>query len=218
MSSGAVGDCGKERTLTRSVRTRKGTVLPVVVENSSGSKTDSIGTETETVAGWVCSVKEESEIETDIVVGWSGLERKEREWSTQAQSGFDTSSENKMSRRDHESKDSGRGHTPAPSVNEMMQMFLEVGRRRDEEKREREDECRSNREQQALLVQSLMERWVAPEPAPVCTTFDLPRMKEEEEIEKFIPIFETSLQINEVPQNLWKQKLLTHLPLEGSPC
>jgi len=39
-------------------------------------------------------------------------------------------------------------------------------------------------------------------------------MKDAEEIEKFIPIFETSLRINKIPQPLWKQQLLTHLPLD----
>jgi len=40
-------------------------------------------------------------------------------------------------------------------------------------------------------------------------------MKEEDEVEKFIPIFESFLRINKVPQGLWKQKLLTYHPLES---
>jgi len=64
-------------------------------------------------------------------------------------------------------------------------------------------------------MQSLMERQAIPDPTPVRPSYDLPRMKVEEEMEKFIPIFETSLRMNHVPQELWKQKLLTHLPLDA---
>jgi len=40
-------------------------------------------------------------------------------------------------------------------------------------------------------------------------------MKETDELEEFIPIFEASLKVNNVPASLWKQKLLTHLPLKS---
>jgi len=47
MSSETVEDCGEERRLRRSARTRKGTTIPSVVEGNSD--TDSIGTEAETI-------------------------------------------------------------------------------------------------------------------------------------------------------------------------
>jgi len=155
---------GDERTLRRSARTRKGTELPVVIESSGGSETDNIETETETVAGWDCLRHEESETESETVAGWSGVCREEREWSTQAQSDFVVAERgDTMSRRDHESKDLGRGATPAPSVNEMMQLFIYEGKRRDDEQRE---ERRRAMEQQNLLMQSLMDRRTTSEPVP----------------------------------------------------
>jgi len=46
------------------------------------------------------------------------------------------------------------------------------------------------------------------------THVELPKMKETDELEEFIPIFETALRVNNVPPPLWKQKLITHLPLQ----
>jgi len=142
--------------------------------------------------------------------------------------------------------DSGRGATPAPGFADVMQMFLEENRRReelercrrDEENRRREDELRrqeaererkkesiriqrenereANRAQQERLIQTLTEnRRRTPEPSTTTSSYDLPRMREEDELEEFIPVFETSLRVYNVPANLWKQKLLTHLPLKS---
>jgi len=60
-----------------------------------------------------------------------------------------------------------------------------------------------------------MEKRAVPEHAPVQAVFDLPRMKDSDELEEFIPVFETSLRVNGVSKPLWKQKLLTHLPLKA---
>jgi len=99
--------------------------------------------------------------------------------------------------------------------------------RRDEENRRREDERRqqeiererrdeASRAQQERLIETLRDnRHRPPEPSPTVTSFDLPRMREDDELEEFIPVFEASLRVNNVPNPLWKQKLLTHLPLKS---
>jgi len=249
MSDGVVGDCEETRTLRRNTRTRKGTAPPVV-ESSCNSDTDNIDTETETVDGW-------SGVEPDSV----------GEWSDQAQCNFYTSHKEStkketMSRRDNESKDSGRGHTPGLSMNEFMQMFFEEQRRRDEvekkrrdeEKREREEEQKRRNEERRqerekredervrrkeareqerrereeerarreeasrardeLLFSSLRDNRLAPPghaPTPIA---ELPKMKDNDEMETFIPIFEASLRMYHVPGNAWKAKLTSQLPLK----
>jgi len=60
-----------------------------------------------------------------------------------------------------------------------------------------------------------MTRQAPPEHAPAPAVFDIPRMREANELEEFIPVFETFLRVNDVPKPLWKQKLLTHLPLKA---
>jgi len=40
-------------------------------------------------------------------------------------------------------------------------------------------------------------------------------MKDGDELEEFISIFDVSLRVNNVPRPLWKQKLITHLPLKS---
>jgi len=66
------------------------------------------------------------------------------------------------------------------------------------------------------LFETLRENRPIPQVhAPVATNFDLPKMKESDELEEFISVFEASLRVNNVPDELWKPKLMTHLPLKS---
>jgi len=51
------------------------------------------------------------------------------------------------------------------------------------------------------------------EPA-VSATVELPRMREQDNVEQFLPLFEMALRVNKVPKRLWKAKLISHIPLE----
>jgi len=165
-----------------------------------------------------------------------------------------------MSKRDTESRDSGGGQSPGPSMGEFMKAYFEDQRARDEkeskrrenerkeraeeelrreeveksrrerertereeevqrreeaEKARRETEARNNLELQQQLIQTIMDRRAVPVHASPTPSFDLPRMKDSDELEEFVSVFETALKVNEVPRGLWKQKLVTHLPLKA---
>jgi len=209
MSNGVAEGQGEhtEGRLRRS-RWRK-IVTPVLVESSSSR--ESIESEAETLVDWNSRGDTES---PDGVVNLG-------EYSNETQV---ESSTNEMSKRDAESKDSGVGQ--GPDLNEFMRMFFEDQKRRDDKEKERRDEERkereverrereeANRARDELLFASMRD--VRPTlPAPVPTPIaELPRMKEADDIESFIPIFEASLRMNGVPCESWKAKLTSHLPLK----
>jgi len=94
--------------------------------------------------------------------------------------------------------------------------------RRDEENKRREDEREGRedeRERREETSRARDERLFAAlrENKPVALThapssnMKLPHMKEGDELEQFIPIFEASLCMNNVPDDLWKTELTSHL-------
>jgi len=97
-------------------------------------------------------------------------------------------------------------------IEEKREREEEMQRREEVEKGRREEEARNNRAQQQQLIERLMERRADPVRASPPAIFDLPRMRDSNELEEFISVFETALKVNEVLRGLWKQKLLTHLP------
>jgi len=217
MSRTAETEFEEGQTLRRSTRTRKGAVPPIVSE-SSGSETESTNTEIDP---------------RDFSDEWSTAE---------AVTGVENSKMNTSEQERGESKDSGRGSIGTPNMTEFMQMFFEDSRRReeeskrreelercrrDEENRRREDERRrmedererreeANRVREERLFQSVREsRPLAPVTAPTPMHVELPRMKEGEELEDFIPIFEASLRMYNIPEDTWKPRLTSHLPLKS---
>jgi len=219
----------EERKLRRSKRQRK-VVTPALVEQNSSSDTETVGSEPEII------------VKTEWDLGDSSSEGEVKsfdKFSETAQVDFSPSkrtadwAQEIMSREDKAgSKDSGRGTTPEPGIRDFMQNFFEEQRRRDEldrlrrddEKRERRDELERRLEDQARREEENRAREdrlfatmrdIRP-PAPVQNpnpNIDLPKMRESDEIASFIPIFETALRINTVPEELWKAKLLSHIPL-----
>jgi len=195
----------ERRSIRRSFRIKKGVVDPSVSETSSGSETESVEGEVNLV-------------DTD------------REWSIEI---LDGTIETSMSRREHgnkDSKDSSRGLTLNPGMADLLQMMLEDNRRRDEEQKRRDEmdrlrkdeerrrkeeetqrrdeEMRSNRAQQQQLIESLVNRREAPEQTRPPAVFYLPRMRNTDELEEFIPVFETSLRVNDVPRPLLEAKVV----------
>jgi len=116
--------------------------------------------------------------------------------------------------------DSGRGVTPEPGLSEFMRVYFEDQKRRDEEaKRERQSRDRAiaarekaDRDREDRLLRVLTERPPARNPIQR-TTIELPKMNETEDVEQFIPLFEMALRVNRVPENLWRAKLMSHIPL-----
>jgi len=60
---------------------------------------------------------------------------------------------------------------------------------------------------------TLRERPPVPEPV-ARVNVELPRMKESDEVEQFLPLFEMAFKVNKVPEEQWKSKLISHIPLE----
>jgi len=176
----------------------------------------------------------ETEVEPEFV----------RESSELAQYGSDSSIESnvgrnrRMSTRGTEIKDSGLGQGVGAGMSDFMRIFLEdqarreekENRRREDERREREEEMLRREEAEVLrreteaktnlalqqqLIETLMEKRAAPMHTPPTPPVNLPRMREVDELEEFVSVFETALKVNEVPRGLWKAKLISHLPLKA---
>jgi len=114
----------QEEGLRRSSRlktTVTGEVKNREKELSSGSDTNSTGT----------------------VIDYFGVGR---EWSTEAISEVELKPKEMSENRKGDRKDSGRGSVSTPPMSEFMQMFIEEGRRRDDENRRREEEYRRTEE------------------------------------------------------------------------
>jgi len=211
MSEEVAGSYRKEGNLRRSKRKRKG-VVPTKVESSS-SGTESVESDSGTVLGWNVS-EVESEIE---VSGQSfGDFSEQSHWNSDLSKSIKGEQRREMSR---ESRDSGKGATPEPGLSDFMRIYFEDMRKRDEMEKERreveterrEEERKERREEQdrrdreqaikeevsrareeRLLLSLRDSRPPAPEPIPRLN-IDLPRMRDSDEVAKFLPMFEMAL-------------------------
>jgi len=203
-----VAESQETRRLRRSNRTRPG-VVPFVVGRNNHSESEGEGSE-------------ESFGDFSATTQFNFNKRRE----------FKEELEVAMSR---ESKDSEKGNTPEPGLSDFMRMYMEDQRRRDErdrirreEQERRDEESRVRREEerearqaeaernlavQQRLMEALMTKQAAVVEEPN-SRIRLPTMKEGEEMEKFISVFETALKLKEVPRGLWKDELVSHLHLE----
>jgi len=94
--------------------------------------------------------------------------------------------------------------------NRMEEERRERREQKIEERKEKEAADR-RRDEYFLSLRDARPAAVTPAPTPIT---DLPRMRENDEVESFIPIFEASLRMNDVPHDSWKAKLTSHLPLK----
>jgi len=85
--------------------------------------------------------------------------------------------------------------------------------RREEEREARQAEAERNLAVQQKLSEALMDKQAAviEEPNP---RIRLPTIKEEDELEKFVSVFETALKLKEVSRGLLKDELVSHLHYE----
>ena len=103
------------------------------------------------------------------------------------------------------------------SVLQMMKMEMRADDKKAEQQRlddrERRDEER--REEELRREERMMLALRAAQPAvPQTVTIvnhKFPEMKEGEEIDTFIAIFAAALRANNIPEDLWKAKLHSHL-------
>jgi len=170
------------------------------------------------------SDKEEhsSESESEINITEDGsVETVDEGDKTSSDSDTETMNSDKMDREN--SKDSGRSTIGVQSMTEFMQMFMQDSRRREEENRReernrreeerirREDE-QARREDERIrreeaervredrLITTLRETRLAT-PTPTHNQHsELPRMREGDDIETYIPIFEAALRSNAIPE------------------
>jgi len=143
MSKEIEGSDKLSRRLRRS--RRKKVVTPALVEPSenSSSETESIGSGSETIAGYSSRGYTESESEVVSLEGFSSLTKVNF-------GGKRKGEEEKMSKKDT-SKDSGRGEMPAPGVTELLALMMQDNKRRDGEMERRDELERNRREKEAEI-------------------------------------------------------------------
>jgi len=196
------------RSLRRSDRL-KGAVEPEVESSVSSSESEEVGVESNCF-GIGSFVDPDKEVELTV----ESVEESDSEMS-------------KRDRKEEESKDLGvaevmrvfledhakREEVAAQRREEAEAVGLEEERRvREEERKEREDEARNNRDLQQRLMETLIDKSTAAREAT--NAIVLPHLKEEDELEEFVSVFETALELNEIPRGLWKNKLISNLPLK----
>jgi len=224
MNRGARGDNTK-RVLRRSRRNR------VTVVHDSNSETEYIKSEAETVKGWDLGTgnivdREESEsvegseynLEAFSNTAYHNLEFEEE---TRRPNRVETVKSKEVAKnmdaeRSKGSIDSGRGVTPDAGLGDFMRMYLDEQKRRDDRRdQERREERAEAKEREERLWTAMSRTAATPEPEtrrkPVVS---LPVMKESEEISEFLDKFETALTWGKVPKEMWREMLVSHIPIE----
>ena len=112
---------------------------------------------------------------------------------------------------------------PETHIASVLQMMMEMRAEDDTEERERREEERrrenlrreeTRREEELRREESMILALKAAQPAvPQTVTVvnhELPRMKDGEDIDTLVAMFEAALRANNVPDTLWKAKLHSH--------
>jgi len=230
MSSGLDEEPEVEKIELRRSKRNKKTVLPgrgVVEEGTEGES----GTEVKEVLG-----REGSEVSwgTFSTVAHADYKFSEGTYRLNRKKGSnltDTRSDKKMY-SDKEliegpggstvSTDSGNGATPGPSMSDFIKFYVADQRKKEEaaqrrlegEREARRAEAEKQMTNQQRLLDAMLARVEITDAPPLTPTVRLPTLQEGGDVETFINNFETMLKIAEVPRRLWKQDLVTHIPMD----